>query len=79
MQIVVFIIIQIFFRFRSYIFVFIFTANIFHLQAVENRPFVYLYRNGCFFVTDLETFQIQGVEVSTGGSIESNVTAFEAF
>jgi hypothetical protein len=57
----------------------VFTTNIFHLQAVENRPFVYFYRNGCFFVTGLETFQILGVEMSTGGTIESNVRAFEAF
>jgi hypothetical protein len=32
-----------------------------------------------FFVTGLETVQILGVEMSTGGSIESNVRSFEAF
>jgi hypothetical protein len=30
-------------------------------------------------VTGLETLQIQGVEMSTGGSTESNVRSFEAF
>jgi hypothetical protein len=32
-----------------------------------------------FFVTVLETLQILGVEMSTGGSTESNVGSFEAF
>jgi hypothetical protein len=32
-----------------------------------------------FFVTGLETLQILGVEVTTGGSTESNVRSFEAF
>jgi hypothetical protein len=32
-----------------------------------------------FFVTGLETVQIQGVEISTGGSTESNVRSFKAF
>jgi hypothetical protein len=32
-----------------------------------------------FFVTGLETLQIQGVKMSTGGSSESNVRSFEAF
>jgi uncharacterized protein YwlG (UPF0340 family) len=42
---------------------------------------MYLYRNGCsgfFFVIGLETLQIQGVEMSAGGSTESNVSLFEA-
>jgi hypothetical protein len=30
-------------------------------------------------VTGLETVQIQGVEISTGGSTESNVRSFKAF
>jgi hypothetical protein len=32
-----------------------------------------------FFVTRLDTLQILGVEMSTGGSTESNVRSFEAF
>jgi hypothetical protein len=32
-----------------------------------------------FFVKGLEILQIQGVEMSTGGSTESNVRSFEAF
>jgi hypothetical protein len=32
-----------------------------------------------FFVTGLETLQILGVEMFTGGSTESNVGPFEAF
>jgi hypothetical protein len=32
-----------------------------------------------FFVTELETLQILGVEMSTGGSTELNVRSFEAF
>jgi hypothetical protein len=32
-----------------------------------------------FFVTGLETLQILGVEMSRGGSTESNVRSFEAF
>jgi hypothetical protein len=32
-----------------------------------------------FFVTGLETLQILGVEMSTGGSTQSNVRSFEAF
>jgi hypothetical protein len=31
-----------------------------------------------FFVTGPETFQIQAVEMSTGGSTKSNVMSFEA-
>jgi hypothetical protein len=31
------------------------------------------------FVTGVETLQILGVEMSTGGSTESNVRSFEAF
>jgi hypothetical protein len=51
------------------------SRNSFYLEAVENRAFVYLYRNGWnnFFVTGLETLQVLGVEMSTGGSTESNV------
>jgi hypothetical protein len=46
--------------------------QIYH-EAVENCAFVYLYRNGrsgFFLVTGLETLQILGVEMSTGGSNE---------
>jgi hypothetical protein len=32
-----------------------------------------------FFVTGLETLQIQAFEMSTGGSTESNVSSFEVF
>jgi hypothetical protein len=32
-----------------------------------------------FFVTGLETLQILGGEMSTGGSTQSNVRSFEAF
>jgi hypothetical protein len=31
---------------------------------------------GAFFVTGLETLQILGVEMSTGGSTESNITIY---
>jgi hypothetical protein len=32
-----------------------------------------------FFATEFETLQILGIEMSTGGSTESNVRSFEAF
>jgi hypothetical protein len=32
-----------------------------------------------FFVTGLETLQIQGVKISTGGSTALNIRSFEAF
>jgi hypothetical protein len=32
-----------------------------------------------FFVSGVEMLQVLGVEVSTGGSTESNVRSFEAF
>jgi hypothetical protein len=59
--------------------------NCIYLQAVENRALMYVYRNFetvevvFFFVTGLETLQVLGVEMSTGGSTESNVRSFEAF
>jgi hypothetical protein len=49
--------------------------NEFYLQAVENRDFVYLHRDGSSVIF----FQVLEVEVSIGGSTESNVKSFEAF
>jgi hypothetical protein len=50
-------------------------------MAVKHQIIVYFYRKVevAFFVTVLKILQIQGVEMSTGGSIESNVRLFEAF
>jgi hypothetical protein len=51
----------------------------FYLQAVE-KPCISLEMvEVAFFLTGLKTLQILGVQMSTGGSTESNVRSFETF
>jgi hypothetical protein len=53
-------------------------ANIFYLQAVENRLCISIKTVEWLFFCKLEKLQVLGVEKS-GGATELNVTSFEAF